>query len=133
MDGVSNVIDAAKEISVVHAFRVLLGQLVQQRESATAAHIILAFHPVASELKGKRRLCQRRVTGCEHVRQHATFETLHLLLCLFPRKLFRIVDQQTEDLCIVDVGFPKRLSKRVVPTDLLGHFAQLGQADAKAL
>jgi hypothetical protein len=65
--------------------------------------------------------------------KQATVKFLDLLLGLFPRHLFRVVNEQADHLGIVDIALPELLRERVVAADLLGQFAQPREADAEAL
>ena len=66
-------------------------------------------------------------------REHAVFELIDLLFHPFARELLGFLDQQTDDLCVIDVGLPKLLRELVVAPDLLGDLAELRQTDSKAL
>lgn len=58
---------------------------------------------------------------------------LYLHLNLLPRHLLGIVDEQSDDLCIVDVALPELLRQVMVPADLFAQLTQDCQTDPEAI
>ena len=65
------------------------------------------------------------------MRQHPPKQLVDLLLGLLAGHLFRVVDQESDDLRVVDVALPQRLREFRVAPDLPGEFTQLGEPDER--
>jgi hypothetical protein len=76
-------------------------------------------------------LGEGRIARAEHVAEHSWPRAVDLLFDLVACELFWVVDEQTDDLCVVVAFVPKFEREVVVAPNLFRNRTELGEADAE--
>src|SRR6185312_12805319 len=131
-DRVADLLDAAeKELVGEPLVLLVFGQLVYESVAATAADGVFARHPAPRDLERDGGLGEGRTARAEHVAEHSWPRAVDLLFDLIACELFWVVDEQTDDLCVVVAFVPKFEREVAVAPNLFRNRTEFGEADSE--